>query len=56
MRVDAAGGSRSKGASVLTRLHELQAAEDKLARHVAALADAEQALKGLAAAAKEHVK
>ena len=41
------GGSKSKGASVLTRLHELRAAEDELARHAVALADAEKALKGL---------
>ncbi len=51
-----AGGSRSKGASVLTRLHELLRAEDELAAHLSALADAEGALKGLSAAAREHKK
>ena len=41
---------------MLMRLHELQAAEEELARHVAALAAAEQALQGLSAAGKEHAK
>ena len=53
---DDAGGSRSKGASMLMRLHELQMAEDDLAGHVASLAQAEQLLKGMSAAAREHVK
>lgn len=41
---------------MLTRLHELQAAEAELARHSAALSNAEKALKGLSAAAQEHAK
>ena len=41
---------------MLMRLHELQAAEDELARHLAALAAAQQALKGLSAAGKDHAK
>jgi len=41
---------------VLTRLHELQAAEDELARHAAVLSEAEKALKGLSAAAQEHAR
>ena len=41
---------------MLTRLHELHAAEDELAAHLSALADAEGALKSLSVAAKEHTK
>ena len=41
---------------MLTRLHELQAAEAELAAHSAALAGAQQALHSMAAAAKEHAK
>ena len=41
---------------MLTRLHELQAAEEELSAHTAALAEAEKALKALSAAAKEHAK
>ncbi len=51
-----AGGSRSAGASLLTRLHELALAEEELAGHSETLAAAEAQLKGLAAAAKEHAK
>ena len=54
--VHGAGGSRSKGASLLMRLHELQKAEDDLAGHVASLAETEQLLKNMSAAAKEHAK
>ena len=41
---------------MLTRLHELQAAEAELAAHSAALAGAQGALHSMAAAAKEHAK
>ena len=41
---------------MLTRLHELQAAEAELAAHSAALAGAQQVLHSMAAAAKEHAK
>lgn len=51
-----AGGSRSAAASLLARLHELGAAEEELAGHAAALADAQTRLAGLAAAAKEHAQ
>ncbi|EIE18219.1 RecF/RecN/SMC protein [Coccomyxa subellipsoidea C-169] len=50
------GGSRSAGASLLTRLHELALAEEELAGHSETLAAAEAQLKGMAAAAKEHAK
>ena len=38
------------------RLHELQKAEHDLAGHVAALAQTEQLLRNMSAAAKEHAK
>ncbi|BDA47769.1 Structural maintenance of chromosomes protein 2 [Coccomyxa sp. Obi] len=50
------GGSRSTGASLLTRLHELALAEEELAGHSETLAAAESRLKDMAAAAKEHSK
>lgn len=41
---------------MLTRLHELTLAEEELARHSGALADAEGQLKAMAATAKEHAR
>jgi structural maintenance of chromosome 2 len=50
------GGSRNKGASLLSRVHELSEAEDALAEHKRLLGDAEAELKSMEAAAKEHAK
>ena len=48
------GGSRSKGSSVLARLHELSTTEAELAMHQAAQHQADHALAALAAVAKDH--
>ena len=50
------GGSRAKGGSVLTRLHELAEAEAALGGAQAALDGAQAALKGMAAAGQQHKK
>lgn len=50
------GGSRNKGGSVLARLHALADAEAELAAHQATLAQAEAALKAMAASAKDFKK
>ena len=50
----AAGGSRNKGASVLTRLHALHEAQQELAMHEAALKQAQGSLKSMAAAAATY--
>lgn len=49
-----AGGSRSKGASVLARLHALAEAQAELEGHSAALQRAEAELQARARAADEH--
>lgn len=48
------GGSRSQGGSVLTKLHELMAAEQKLEEHSRKLAAVEQQLQAIMAAGKEY--
>jgi hypothetical protein len=48
------GGSRSNGPSILARLSELARAQAAMQQHHAGLEDAEQRLKGLAAAAKNY--
>lgn len=50
----AAGGSRNKGASVLTRLHALHEAQQELAVHEAALQQAQGSLKSMAASAATY--
>ena len=53
-----AGGSRSNSASILTRLHTLNEAQDELSRHSSALQQAQAALQDMSAAAatyKRHV-
>ena len=54
MRPWHAGGSRSKGASVLARLHALAEAQAELEGHTAALQRAEAELQARARAADEH--
>ena len=52
------GGSRSNSASILTRLHALNAAQDELSHHSSALQQAQAALQDMSAAAatyKRHV-
>ena len=53
-----AGGSRSNSASILTRLHALNEAQDELTRHSTALQQAQDALQAMSTAAatyKRHV-
>lgn len=54
MRLLHAGGSRSKGASVLARLHALAEAQAEMEAHSAALQRAEEELQARARAADEH--
>lgn len=49
-----AGGSRSKAASVLARLHALAEAEAELAAHAGALQHAEAELQARSRAAEQH--